>query len=117
MNPSFTYGMGQAFGLILEDEVAEVLEKLLHRKEISSYERHAKNSAEDHTGRDFTVSKKMHDITVWVSFGVTMCARRAGGSRIRHRPIPVLWISDCTTESTQKEVGEMILSLFKRNGH
>lgn len=100
---------GVAFGWLLEDVVEDRLREMQERGLIVGFVRHEHHSEEDQGGRDFTVEKRLHNIVVSVSFGVTVSAGRCVCSRELHRPVPQLWFSNVAANG---EIRDRILALF-----
>ncbi len=101
---------GSALGWVLEDEVETYLRELLADNTIASYVRHQHHSVDDCAGRDFTVEKRVRNVLVNISFGVTISATSCTQSRELHRPIPQFWFPVWTDKKTIKAT---ILALFK----
>ncbi|MBI2642257.1 MAG: hypothetical protein HYW97_00185 [Candidatus Wildermuthbacteria bacterium] len=76
---------------------------------ISNYTRHPPNSAEDHNGKDFTVTKMVGNTLFLQSFGVTISMRNWPESVNQHPNIPQF----CFPIGTKPEtIQKRILKLF-----
>jgi len=75
-------------GLQLEDEIEYLMQGLIDNGLIINFTRHPHNSPEDESGRDFTVVKQVNNVTVSVSFGVTISLKCWNRAKFRHRETP-----------------------------
>jgi len=59
-------------GIQLEGEMEQIrLQKMKDCGQISNFGKYPRNSAQDHDGKDFWVTKDVNKITAFAEFGVT----------------------------------------------
>ena len=83
-----------------EATVLEILEQAQRKGQFLKVELHQPNSAEDRSGKDFTVVKIVGQEKVEKSFGITISERRNGYSKMVHPDVPQFWFPLATKPKT-----------------
>ena len=92
-------------GIVLEDTVEKLLEKLKDEKKILGFTRHPHNSKEDSSGKDFTVIFDSNGYEDERSFGVTISLRSWHDAKLMHRDVPQFcWPIGTNTTTMQERI-------------